>query len=139
MNGVSFDVYSLDRAYELAAAASYAKVRSGFGDGQSAFKRNHVDCLDGAVLGTCSATGAVNIHNANVLVEYYAARLGFVFLLNRKRLDGTGGTYLAAQVAVIVAVTLVKLHDRLHNAAQSVLHACRFKHVRRTLAYAEMA
>ena len=46
-----------------------------------------------------------------------------------KGLDGACGAYLAAQVAVIVAVTFVKLHDRLHDAAQSVLHTCRFENV----------
>ena len=33
VNGIAFNVNSLDRADEFAAAASYAQVRGGFGDG----------------------------------------------------------------------------------------------------------
>ena len=136
---IALYVDSLDGTDELAAAATYAQFGSGLGDGQTSLERNHVDGLYGAVLGAGSATGAVHVNHADVLVEYNASGLGVVLLLNRERLDGTGGAYLAAEVAVIVAVAVIKLHDRLHDAAQTVLHTGGFKNVAGTLAHAEMA
>ena len=73
-----------------------------------------MDGLDWAVFGAGSAAGAVHVYYADILVEYYAARLGAVLLLNRDGENGTCGAYLTAKVAVIVAVTLVKLHYGLH-------------------------
>ena len=139
VDGISFDVDCLDGADEFAASATYAEVGSGFGDGQTALKRNHVDGLDGAVLGAGSATGAVHVDYADILVEYHAAGLSVVLLLNRERTYGAGGADLAAEVAVIVAVTLVELHYRLHHASQAILHAGGLEHVAGALAYAEVA
>ena len=136
---ITLYVDSFDGADEFAAAASYTKVRCGFRNGQTSLERNHVDGLYGAVFGTGSATGAVHVYNTYVYVEDYAARLGLVFLLNSERLDGAGGAYLAAEVAVIVTIAVVKLHDRLHDAAQSILHTCGFENVAGTLAHAKMA
>ena len=138
MKGISFDVYSLDGAYELAATATDAEIRSGFRDGQTSLERNHVDGLYGAVLGAGSATGAVYVDNTDVDVKDYTSRLGLMLLFNCEGFDGTCRTYLAAQVAVIVAIAFVKLHDRLHDATQTVLHTCWFKHVAGTLAHAKM-
>ena len=138
MNGISFDVYSLDGAYELAATATDAEIRSGFRDGQTSLERNHVDGLYGAVLGAGSATGAVYVDNTDVDVKDYTSRLGLMLLFNCEGFDGTCGTYLTAQVAVIVAIALIELHDRLHDTSQTILHTCRFKHVAGTLADAEM-
>ena len=129
MNRIALNVDCLDGADEFAAAASYAQFGSGLRNGQTSLKRNHVDSLYGAVLSACSATGTVHVNDTDVDVEHYAARLGLMLLLDSERLDGAGGTYLAAEVAVIVAVTFVKLHDRLHDAAQSVLHTSRFENV----------
>ena len=139
MDGIALNVDSLDWAYELAAAASYAEIRSGLGDGEASLKGNHVDGLYGAVLSAGSATGAVYIYYADILVEYHAPRLCMVFLLNGKRFDGSCGAYLAAQVAVIVAVALVKLHHGLHDAPQAVFHSGRFEHMAGALAYTQVA
>ena len=138
VDGVALYVDSLDGADEFAAAASYAQFGSGLRNGQTSLERNHVDSLYGAVLSACSATGTVHVNDTDVDVEHYAARLGLMLLLDSERLDGAGGTYLAAEVAVIVAVTFVKLHDRLHDTTQTVLHTCRIKHMAGTLAHAEM-
>ena len=129
MNGITFDVHSLDGADELTAAASYAHFGRGLGNGQTTLKRNHVDGLYGAVLGAGSATGAVNVDDTDIDVKHYTARLGLMLLFNCEGFDGTCRTYLAAQVAVIVAIAFVKLHDRLHYTSQTVLHTCGFEHV----------
>ena len=139
VDGITLNVNSLYGADEFAAAASYAQVRGGFGDGKTSLERNHMDSLDGTVLGAGSATGTVYVDNTDVYVKYYAARLGLVLLLNSKRLYGAGWTYLAAQIAVIVTVSLIKLHDRLHDASQSVFQTRGFEYVAGTLAYAQMA
>ena len=117
VDGIALNVDSLDGADKLATAAAYAEIRGGLGDGQTSLKRYHVDGLYGAMLSAGSATGAVYVDHADILVEYHASGLGLVFLLYGKRLDGSCGTYLAAKVAVIVAVTLIKLHYGLHDAA----------------------
>ena len=139
MYGITLNMYGLDGAYILATSTAYAQFRSGLRNGQTAFKRNHVDCLYGTVLGACSATGAVHVHYADILVEYHAARLCAVFLLNRKRFDCSGRAYLAAKVAVIVAVAVIKFHNRLHYAAQTIFHASRLEYVAGAFAYAKMA
>ena len=129
MNRITFNVYCLYRADELTAAASYAHFGRGLGNGQTTLKRNHVDGLYGAVLGAGSATGAVNVDDTDIDVKHYTARLGLMLLFNCEGFDGTCRTYLAAQVAVIVAIAFVKLHDRLHYTSQTVLHTCGFEHV----------
>ena len=139
MYRITFNVYCLYRADELTAAASYAHFGRGLGNGQTTLKRNHVDGLYGAVLGAGSATGTVYVYNADILVEYHTSGLGFVFLLNRERLYGAGRADLAAQVAVKVAVAVIKLHDRLHDTAQSVLHTCGLENMAGALAHAKMA
>ena len=139
MDGVALYVDGLDGADELTATATYAELRVGVRYGESSLKRYHVDGLYGAVLGAGSAAGSVYVHHADILVEYHASGLCAVLLLNRKGLDGSGGADLAAEVAVIVAVTLVKFHDGLHDAAQSVFHTGGFKHVAGAFAYAQMA
>ena len=95
--------------------------------------------LNGAVLGTGSATGAVHVDHADVDVEYNPTWLCAVLLFYCQRLDGTGGAYLAAQVAIIVAVAFVKLHYGLHYTAKSVFHTCGLEHMAWTFAYAQMA
>ena len=139
VDGIAFDVDCFYGADELTAAASYAEVGRGFGDGQTAFERYHVDGLNGTVLGAGSATGAVHVDYADILVKYYASGLGTVLLLNRKRTYRSGRADLAAQITVIVAVTLVELHYRLHNASQAILHSSGLEHVAGALAYAKMA
>ncbi len=139
MNRITFSVFCLYRADELTAAASYAHFGRGLGNGQTTLKRNHVDGLYGAVLGAGSATGAVHVNHADVLVEYNASGLGVVLLLNRERLDGAGRADLAALFAVKVAVSVINLHDWLHDTAQSVLHTCGFENVAGALAHAKMA
>ena len=74
----------------------------------------------GTMLGAGSAAGAVHVDYANVLVEYHAAGLGMMLIFNRQRLYCTGRAYLAAKIAVIVAVALIEFHYRLHHTAQSV-------------------
>ena len=108
MYGITLNMYGLDGAYILAATAAYAQFRSGLGNGQTAFKRNHVDCLYGTVLGACSATGAVHVHYADILVEYHAARLCAVFLLNRKRFDCSGRKNFIGPDMRLEMVTLKK-------------------------------
>ncbi|OPZ48365.1 MAG: hypothetical protein BWY95_00867 [Bacteroidetes bacterium ADurb.BinA104] len=132
MNGI-------DRADVLASAAAHAEFGLGLGDGQAAFKRNHMNGLDGAVFGAGSATGAVHLYHTDINVEDYATRLCMVFFLYGKRFDGAGGTDLSADVTVIVTVAPVKPHDRLHQSADAVFKTGRFEHVRRTFAYAQMA
>ena len=139
MYGISLNMHSLDRADILASAASYAKFRSGLRYSQTSFKRNHVNGLYWAVLSAGTATGTVHVHYADILVEYHASRLGAVFLLNCKRSDCTGWADLAAKVAVIVAVSVIKFHYRLHYTAQTVFHAGRFEYMARAFAHAEMA
>ena len=139
VDGISLYVNGFDGADEFASAATYAQLGIGLGDGKATLERNHVNGLDGTVLGAGSATGAVYVNHTDVYVEYHAARLCAVFLLYCKGLDGACRTDLAAKVAVIVAVTLVKLHYRLHYACQSVFHACGFEYVTGALAYAEVA
>ena len=139
VNGITLDVYCLDGADEFASAASYAQVRCGLGNGKASLERNHMYSLDGTVLGAGSATGAVHVYHADILVEYHAAGLGPMFLLNRERLYGTGGADLAAQVAVIIAVTVSKFHYRLHHAAQTVFQTGGFENMARTLAHTKMA
>ena len=139
MYRVTLNMYSLDGADVFASAAAHAQFRSGLRNSQTALKRNHVDGLYRAVLGTGSATGAVHVHYTDILVEYHAARLGAVLLLNRKRSDCTGRAYLATKVAVIVAVAVIKFHDRLHYSAQTVFHTGRFEHMAWALADAQMA
>lgn len=126
---IAFNVYGLDRADVFTAAATYAKIRSGFGDGKSTLKRNHVNGLYGTMLGACTATGTVYVNHADIFVEYYASGLGVVFLLDCKRADGAGGAYLAAEVAVVVAITVIKFHDRLHQASKAVFHTCGLEHM----------
>ena len=139
VDGIALNVNGFDGADELAAAAAYAQVGGGFGDGQASLKGNHVDGLYRAVLGAGSATGAVYVDYADILVEYHSAGLGAVFLLDSKRTDGSGGANLAAKIAVIVAVTLVKLHNGLHHSSKAVLHTCGLEHVAGALAYAKVA
>ena len=91
------------------------------------------------MLSACSATGAVHVNHADFFVEYHMAGLCNMFLLNGQGLDGTGGTDLAAQVAVIVAIALIKLHDRLHYASQSIFHTGRLENVAGTFAHTQMA
>ena len=139
MNGITFDVHSLDGADELATATTDAEIRSGFGNSQTSLERNHVDGLYGAVLGAGSATGAVNVDDTDIDVKHYTARLGLMLLFNCEGFDGTCRTYLAAQVAVIVAIAFVKLHDRLHYTSQTVLHTCGLENMAGALAHAKMA
>ena len=96
MSGVALYVNSFDGADELTSAATYTEFSVGFRDGQSAFKRNHMESLDRAMLSACSATGAVYVNHADIFVEYHMAGLCNMFLLHGQGLDGTGGTYLAA-------------------------------------------
>ena len=138
MNRIALNVDCLDGTDEFAAAASYAQFGSGLRNGQTSLERNHVDSLYGAVLSAGSATGAVNVDDTDIDVKHYTARLGLMLLFNCEGFDGTCRTYLAAQVAVIVAIAFVKLHDRLHDTTQAVLHTCRLKHMAGTLAHAEM-
>jgi len=79
MDGVAFNVNGIDRTDVLASAAAHAEFGLGLGDGQAAFKRNHMNGLDGAVLGAGSATGAVHLYHTDINVEDYATRLCMVF------------------------------------------------------------
>ena len=139
MSGITLNVNSLDGADELTSSTTHTEFGIGFGDCQSAFKRNHMESLNRAMLSACSATGPVHVYHADIFVEYHMAGLCDMFLLHGQGLDGTGGTYLAAQVAIIVAIALIKLHDRLHYASQSIFHAGRLKNVAGTFAHAQMA
>ena len=139
MYGVPLNMDSLDRADVFASAATYAYLRSGLRYGQSTFKRHHVDSLYRAVLGAGSAAGTVHVDYADVLVEYHTTRLGAMLLLNGERLDCSGRANLAAQVAVIVAVALIKLHHGLHYASYTVFQTGRLKHMAGAFAYAQMA
>ena len=139
MDGITLNVYGLDGADEFASAASYAQVRCGLGNGKASLERNHMYSLDGAVLGAGSAAGAVHVHYADILVEYYAAGLSALLLFNCKRFDGTGRAHLAAYGAAVVAVAVIKLHYRLHHAAQSIFQASRLEYMAGAFAYAKMA
>ena len=129
MDRIAFNVNGVGRTDELASAASYAHVRSSFRNGKTSLERNHVYGLYRTVLGTCSATGVLDIDNALVYVEYHAARLCLVLLFNRKGLDGSVRADFTADGAVVVAVALIELHDRLHYAADTIFHSCRFEYV----------
>ena len=139
VDGVALNVNGFDGADVLATAASYAELGGGLRDGKAALKRYHVDSLNGAVFCAGTAAGTVHIDYAYILVEYNATRLCAVFLFNREGLYCTGGADLAAQVAVIVAVAVIKFHYRLHKAAQAILYACGFKYMAGAFAYAQMA
>ena len=139
VDGITLNVDSFDGADEFTSTASYAELRCSLRDSQTSLERYHVDGLYGAVFGACTAAGAVYVDYADVLVEDHTSGLGLVFLLYGKRFDGSGGAYLAAQGAVIVAVALVKFHHGLHDSSQAVFHTGRLEHVRRALAYAQMA
>lgn len=129
MDRITLYMDCLDRTYILAAATAYAKFLCGLRDGESAFERHHVDGLDRTVLGTCPAAGTVHIDYTYILIEHHVSWLSTVFLICGKRTYGTGGTYLTAKVAVIVAVAVIKFHDRLHDAPQSVFHTGGFEYM----------
>ena len=114
VNGIALNVDCLDRADEFTAAATYAQFRGGFGNGQAALERNHVDGLNRAVLSTGTAAGAVHVNHADILIEYYTARLGMTLLLYCERTDGSGRANLTADGTTIVAVAFIKLHNGLH-------------------------
>ena len=139
MDGITFNVNSLDRADVLTSAASYAEFRLSLRNGETALKRNHVDGLYGAVFSAGTATGAVHIYNAYILVEDHASGLCVVLLVNRKWTNGAGRADLAADGAVVVAISVIKLHHGLHQTAQSVFQSGRLKHVAGAFAYAKMA
>ena len=129
MDRITLYVDCLNGTYILAATTAYAKLLCGLRDGESAFERHHVDGLDRTMLGTCSATGMVHIDYTYILIENHVTWLSAVFLLCGKRTYGTGGTYPTAKIAVIVAVAVIKFHDRLHDATQSVFHTGGFEYM----------
>lgn len=136
---VALYVNGFDGTDKLTSSTTHTEFLVGLGYGQSALKRYHMQRLDRAMLGACSATGTVYVYHADVFAEYHMARLCGMFLLHGKRPDCAGGTNLAAQVAVIVAIAVVKLHYRLHDASQTVFHSCGLEHMAWTLAHAQMA
>ena len=79
--GIALNVDSFDGADEFASAASYAKLCMDFRYGQPTLKRYHMNSLHLTMLGACTATGAVYINHADILIEYYMTGLGNMLLL----------------------------------------------------------
>ena len=98
-----------------------------------------MDGLNRAVLSAGTAAGAVDVHYAYILIEYYTARLGMTFLLYCERTDGSGRANLAADGATVVAVAFIKLHYGLHQATYSIFQSRGLKYVAGAFAYAQMA
>lgn len=138
MNGVAFNVNGMYGTDVFATSATHAHFLIGFGNGQTVFERDHVKGLYGTVLRACSAACALYVDYASAYIKYHMTGLGLVFLFNGKRLDGTVRTYLAADVAVIIAVSVIELHEWLHYASQPIFETGRSENMRRTLAYTQM-
>lgn len=127
------------RADVFAAAAPYADLRVGVGNGQSVAVGDHAHRLCGAVFGASPATGAVGMDDAKILDEDHPPYLGAVFFFDAQGEDRSVGAYVRADGAVVVAEALVEVHHRLHHPGEAVFEQCRFEHSRRAFADAQVA
>lgn len=127
------------RADVFAAAAPYADLRVGVGNGQTVAVGDHAHRLCGAVFGASPATGAVGMDDAEILDEDHPPYLGAVFFFDAQGEDRSVGAYVRADGAVVVAEALVEVHHRLHHPGETVFEQRRFEHSRRAFADAQVA
>ena len=127
------------RANVFAAAAPYADLRVGVGNGQSVAVGDHAHRLCGTVFGASSTTGAVGMDDAEILDEDHPPYLGAVFFFDAQGEDRSVGAHVRADGAVVVAEALVEVHHRLHHPGEAVFEQRRFEYSRRAFADAQVA
>ena len=85
-----------------------------------------------------AAGDAVLVHDADILVEYCETDTRTLLLVEGQRLDSVIRTDLAAQCAVIVAISPRKIHHRLHHTVNAIFIDCRTQNLVRTFADAQV-
>src|SRR5690554_6064545 len=124
------------RANIFAAATPDAYLRFDLGDGKHPFVGYHSYRLGGTVLGARTATCLVVIDDAIFDDQLHLSHLRMVLLFFGEREDGTRGTHLATNEAVVITKPVIEIEPRLHHTAQAIFEESRLDHVRRALAHA---
>ena len=126
------------RADLLAEAAADTDVRVGFRK-INAVSLDSIDGMGWADFDTSAAILTGAIHDAFLGDQFAGADLGQLFRFQHQRLQSSGRTKLRADIAVVIAVTVIEIERGLEQPGQPVLRDSRPDHIRRAVTDAEVA